>query len=192
MSNNGFAVERDPLFNENNLIWMDLEMTGLEPQINRILEMAAVITDPQLNVIAEGPVVAIHQDAAILSGMDSWNTATHTRSGLVNRCLESKVTEDEAAQIFIDFFSKYVPAGKSPLCGNSIGQDRRFMARWTTRLEQFFHYRNLDVSSFKECVKRWAPEVMKKYQKTSRHEALSDIYDSVEELRFYRQEIMKI
>ena len=131
MSNNGFAVERDPLFNENNLIWMDLEMTGLEPQINRILEMAAVITDPQLNVIAEGPVVAIHQDAAILSGMDSWNTATHTRSGLVNRCLESKVTEDEAAQIFIAFFSKYVPAGKSPLCGNSIGQDRRFMARWT-------------------------------------------------------------
>lgn len=114
MSNNGFAVERDPLFNENNLIWMDLEMTGLEPQINRILEMAAVITDPQLNVIAEGPVVAIHQDAAILSGMDSWNTATHTRSGLVNRCLESKVTEDEAAQIFIDFFSKYVPAGQEP------------------------------------------------------------------------------
>lgn len=113
MSNNGFAVDRDPLFNENNLIWMDLEMTGLEPQINRILEMAAVITDPQLNVIAEGPVVAIHQDASILSNMDSWNTATHTRSGLVNRCLESKVTEDEAAQIFIDFFSKYVPAGKS-------------------------------------------------------------------------------
>ena len=105
MSNNGFAVDRDPLFNENNLIWMDLEMTGLEPQINRILEMAAVITDPQLNVIAEGPVVAIHQDASILSNMDSWNTATHTRSGLVNRCLESKVTEDEAAQIFIDFFS---------------------------------------------------------------------------------------
>ena len=105
MSNNGFAVDRDPLFNENNLIWMDLEMTGLEPQINRIREMAAVITDPQLNVIAEGPVVAIHQDASILSNMDSWNTATHTRSGLVNRCLESKVTEDEAAQIFIDFFS---------------------------------------------------------------------------------------
>ena len=114
MSNNGFGVERDPLFNENNLIWMDLEMTGLESQINRILEMAAVITDPQLNVIAEGPVVAIHQDAAILSNMDSWNTATHTRSGLVNRCLESKVTEDEAAQIFIDFFSKYVPAGRAP------------------------------------------------------------------------------
>ena len=147
MSNNGFAVERDPLFNENNLIWMDLEMTGLEPQINRILEMAAVITDPQLNVIAEGPVVAIHQDAAILSGMDSWNTATHTRSGLVNRCLESKVTEDEAAQIFIDFFSKYVPAGKSPLCGNSIGQDRRFMARWTPRLEHELFQQHLIILS---------------------------------------------
>ena len=192
MSNNGFAVDRDPLFNENNLIWMDLEMTGLEPQINRILEMAAVITDPQLNVIAEGPVVAIHQDASILSNMDSWNTATHTRSGLVNRCLESKVTEDEAAQIFIDFFSKYVPAGKSPLCGNSIGQDRRFMARWTPRLEQFFHYRNLDVSTLKELCRRWKPEVAKGFVKKADHTALADIRESIEELKYYREHFIKM
>ena len=192
MSVNEFKSERSPLFNEQNLIWMDLEMTGLEPQINRIIELAAIITDPQLNVIAEGPVIAIHQDKAVLDTMDSWNTATHTRSGLVDRVLKSTVGEAEAAKIYIDFFSQYVPAGKSPLCGNSIGQDRRFMARWMPDLEQFLHYRKLDVSSFKECVKRWAPEVGKKYQKTSKHEALSDIYDSIEELRFYRQEVMKI
>ena len=185
-------IKRDPLFNEQNLIWMDLEMTGLEPQINRIIELAAVITDPQLNVIAEGPVIAIHQEKAVMDSMDAWNTTTHTNSGLVDRVLKSTVSEAEAAQIYIDFFSKYVPRGKSPLCGNSIGQDRRFMARWMPDLERFLHYRNLDVSSFKECVKRWAPDVMKRYVKTSRHEALSDIYDSIEELRFYRREIMKI
>lgn len=186
------TVKKDPLYNDYNLIWMDLEMTGLEPQINRIIEIAAVITDPQLNVIAEGPIIAIHQDQAILDTMDAWNTTTHTNSGLVKRVLESTVTEEMAQEQLIEFFSRYVGANKSPLCGNSIGQDRRFMARWMPRLEQFLHYRNLDVSSFKECVKRWSPEVMKQYQKTSKHEALSDIYDSINELRFYRQKVMNI
>lgn len=186
------TVQRDPLFNDYNLIWMDLEMTGLEPLVNRIIEMAAVITDPQLNVIAEGPVIAIRQTEQILKNMDSWNKTTHTRSGLYQRVLDSTVDENEAQEIFLEFFSRYVPAGSSPICGNSIGQDRRFMARWMPELESFFHYRNLDVSSLKECVKRWAPEVMKKYKKTSKHEALSDIYDSIEELKFYRNEIMKI
>lgn len=183
---------KDPLYSDYNLIWMDLEMTGLEPQINRIIEMAAVITDPQLNVIAEGPVIAIHQEPEVMNSMDAWNTETHTRSGLVKRVLESTISEEEAARIYRDFFSRYVGAGKSPLCGNTIGQDRRFMARWMPSLEQFFHYRSIDVSSFKECVKRWSPEVLKKYQKTSKHEALSDIYDSINELRFYRENVMKI
>lgn len=184
--------QRDPLFNDYNLIWMDLEMTGLEPLVDRVIEMAAVITDPQLNVIAEGPVIAIHQNEQTLKNMDSWNKSTHTKSGLYQRVLESRTCELDAQRIFIEFFSKYVPAKSSPLCGNSIGQDRRFMARWMPELEAFFHYRNLDVSSFKECVKRWAPELMKKYKKTSKHEALSDIYDSIEELKFYRNEMMKI
>lgn len=193
MAFSGFSIpRRDARFNDLNLIWMDLEMTGLEPQLDRIIEMAAVVTDPQLNVIAEGPVVVIHQEENVLLNMDAWNTSTHTKSGLVARVRESTVSEKEAAQIYMDFFSQYVGPGKSPLCGNSIGQDRRFMARWMPNLEQFFHYRNLDVSSIKECVRRWAPEVLKNYQKTSRHEALSDIYDSIDELRYYRKEVMKI
>lgn len=171
---------------------MDLEMTGLEPLVNRIIEIAAVITDPQLNVIAEGPVIAIHQDEQTLKTMDEWNRTTHTRSGLYQRVLDSRIDEEQAQKMLLEFFSRYVSAGSSPICGNSIGQDRRFMARWMPDLEAFFHYRNLDVSSLKECVKRWSPEVMRKYRKTSKHEALSDIYDSIEEMKFYRNEIMKI
>ncbi len=182
----------DPKFSENNLIWMDLEMTGLQPEVDRIIEMAAIVTDPQLNVIATGPVVVIHQDKYILDAMDNWNITTHTRSGLIDRVLKSEINEQTAAQIYLDFFKQYVPAGKSPLCGNSIGQDRRFMARWMPELENFFHYRNIDVSSFKEVVKRWSPGVLKEYQKTSCHEALSDITDSIEELKFYREHVMKI
>lgn len=183
---------KDPTYSDDNLIWMDLEMTGLEPQVNRIIEIAAVITDAQLNVIAEGPVLAIHQTQAIMNSMDEWNTKTHTHSGLVQRVLESPLNEQEAQRQLIEFFSRYVGPRKSPLCGNSIGQDRRFMARWMPQLEQFFHYRNLDVSSFKECVRRWAPHVLKEYQKTSKHEALSDIYDSINELRYYRNKVMNI
>ncbi len=184
--------QRSPLYSENNLIWMDLEMTGLEPQINRILEMAAVVTDSQLNVIAESPIVTIHQSDAVLNAMDSWNTTHHTKSGLVDRVKASITDEAMAEQLFIDFFSQYVPAGKSPLCGNSIHQDRRFMNRWMPRLERFFYYRNIDVSSIKELVKRWDASILLSYQKETKHEALADIYDSISELKFYRENIMKI
>ncbi len=186
------GTKRSASYNENNLIWMDLEMTGLDSQVNRIIEMAAVITDSELNVIAEGPVIAIHQDDAVLGSMDGWNTAHHTRSGLVARVKESTIDEKEAEKIYLDFFSQYVPRGKSPICGNSIHQDRRFMARWMPELEQFFHYRNVDVSTVKELAKRWAPGVGEGYRKTSRHEALADIYDSIDELRYYRKKIMTI
>ncbi len=184
--------QHSPLYSENNLIWMDLEMTGLEPQINRILEMAAVVTDSQLNVIAESPIVTIHQSDAVLNAMDSWNTTHHTKSGLVDRVKASTTDEAMAEQLFIDFFSQYVPAGKSPLCGNSIHQDRRFMNRWMPGLERFFYYRNIDVSSIKELVKRWDAAILLSYQKETRHEALADIYDSISELKFYRENIMKI
>ncbi len=183
---------RSPLYNENNLIWMDLEMTGLEPQVNRVIEMAAVITDPQLNVIAEGPVVVLHQDEYALNTMDNWNTEHHTKSGLVEKVRQSQIDELQAEKIFIDFFSQYVPAGKSPLCGNSIHQDRKFLARWMPALEQYFHYRNIDVSSFKEVIKRWDPAILSKFQKSPKHIAMSDIYDSIDELKFFRQEVMKI
>ncbi len=186
------ATERSEHFNENNLIWMDLEMTGLQPEVNRIIEIAAVVTDPELNIIAEGPVIAVHQDEYTMSTMDAWNIATHTRSGLVKRVAESTMDEAAAEEELLKFFAQYVPAGKSPLCGNSIGQDRRFMARWMPKLESFFHYRNLDVSSFKEVVKRWSPETLKKYQKSSKHEALSDIHDSIAEMKFYRKNVMNI
>ncbi len=184
--------QRSPLFSDDNLIWMDLEMTGLDPQINRILEMAAVVTDSQLNVIAEAPIVIIHQPDAVLDTMDNWNTSHHTKSGLVDRVKASTTDEAMAEQLFIDFFSQYVSAGKSPLCGNTIHQDRRFMNRWMPRLEQFFHYRNIDVSSIKELVKRWDPALLQNYQKEPKHQALSDVYDSINELKFYRENIMKI
>ncbi len=184
--------QRSPLYSENNLIWMDLEMTGLEPQINRILEMAAVVTDSQLNVIAESPIVPIHQSDAVLNAMDSWNTTHHTKSGLVDRVKASTTDEAMAEQLFIDFFAQYVPAGKSPLCGNSIHQDRRFMNRWMPRLERFFYYRNIDVSSIKELVRRWDAAILLNYQKETKHEALADIYDSINELKFYRENVMKI
>lgn len=186
------STERSEKYNENNLIWMDLEMTGLQPEVDRVIEIAAVITDSELNVIAEGPVIAVHQTKATLAKMDAWNTTTHTHSGLVARVEKSEIDEKEATKQLLRFFEQYVPAGKSPLCGNSIGQDRRFMARWMPELETYFHYRNVDVSSIKELVRRWSPCTLKHYQKSSRHEALSDIYDSIEELKFYRQNVMKI
>lgn len=185
-------TKRDPLFSETNLIWIDLEMTGLQPEVNRIIELGAIITDAQLNVIHEGPVIAIHQDKSILDAMDEWNTKTHGKSGLIDRVLASTIDEEEASDICIETFSRFVPAGKSPLCGSTIGQDRRFMARWMPEMERYFHYRSIDVSTLKELAKRWAPEWEKKFPKSTRHEALSDIQESIEELRFYREHIMKI
>ena len=188
----GVQIQKDPRFSDDNLIWVDMEMTGLQPEVNRVIEVAAVITDAQLNILHECPVVAIHQSERIMRSMDAWNTQMHGRSGLTDRVLASTIDEEAASDLFIAEFSRFVPAGKSPMCGNSIGQDRRFMARWMPRLESYFHYRNIDVSTLKELAKRWAPEWEKKFPKSTRHEALSDIQESIEELRFYREHIMKI
>lgn len=186
------SIERDPAYADDNLIWIDMEMTGLQPEVNRVLEVAAIITDRELNILHEGPVVAVRQSAEILGGMDAWNTETHTRSGLVKRCLESTVDEEAASKIFLEVFRRYVPEGKSPMCGNTIGQDRRFMARWLPNLERYFHYRSIDVSTIKELARRWAPEKVWVGTSATKHQALSDIRKSIEELRHYRKEVFKI
>ncbi len=173
--------------NEMNLVWIDMEMTGLDPDNNKIIEVAAIVTDAELNILAEGPVFAIHQSDEVLDGMDAWNKGTHGRSGLIDRVRASTVTEDEAATQMIGFLRQYVPAGKSPMCGNSICQDRRFMARHMPTLEEFFHYRNLDVSTLKELCRRWKPELIAGFKKHQLHTALADIRESVEELRYYRE-----
>ena len=177
--------------NEFNLIWLDMEMTGLDPDNDLIIEVAVVVTDPELNIIGEGPVFAIHQSDAALDGMDAWNKGTHGRSGLIERVKASTVTEAEAEAALIDFLKKYVPAGKSPMCGNSICQDRRFMARGMPKLEAFFHYRNLDVSTLKELCRRWKPELASGFKKHQKHTALADIMESIEELKYYRQHFIK-
>jgi oligoribonuclease len=163
-----------------------MEMSGLNPDSDRVLEVALVVTDAELNVLAEGPVLVIGQAEAVLAGMDSWNTATHARSGLTARVRSSTLDEAAASEILVDFMLRHVPRGKSPMCGNSICQDRRFMARWMPQLEASFHYRNLDVSTLKELARRWNPAVYRSFEKKSRHEALADIYESIDELRHYR------
>ena len=184
-------LQKDPLFSADNLIWVDMEMTGLQPEVNRVIEVAAVITDAQLNVIHECPVIAVHQSARVMGAMDAWNTETHGRSGLIDRVLASEIDEEKATDILLAEFARFVPEGKSPMCGNSIGQDRRFMARWMPRLENYFHYRNIDVSTFKELARRWAPAVPNSFKKSTKHEALSDILESIDELKHYRQHLMK-
>jgi len=178
--------------NPNNLIWIDLEMTGLDTQNDVIIEIATVVTDCELNTLAEGPVLAIHQSDEILNAMDEWNTKQHGNSGLVERVKNSTVNEAEAEQQTIEFLRQYVPANASPMCGNSICQDRRFLARCMPELENYFHYRNLDVSSVKELAKRWAPEVFKGFSKESSHLALDDIRDSITELKYYREHLLKL
>ncbi|WP_376696083.1 oligoribonuclease [Wenzhouxiangella sp. EGI_FJ10305] len=173
--------------NENNLIWIDLEMTGLDPAADTIIEIATLVTDPDLSEVAVGPELAIATPRAVLEGMDDWNTRTHTESGLVRRCLESGIDTAEAERRTIAFLQQYVAAGVSPMCGNSICQDRRFLARLMPELEAYFHYRNLDVSTLKELARRWAPRVAEGFSKESSHQALEDIRDSVEELRYYRR-----
>ncbi|MCC9000703.1 MAG: oligoribonuclease [Candidatus Contendobacter sp.] len=172
----------------DNLIWIDLEMTGLEPQTDLIIEIATLITDSQLNILAEGPVLAIHQSDAALAAMDDWNRKQHGESGLVDRVRASRVNEREAETRTLEFLSQYAPKGKSPICGNSICQDRRFLARCMPELEAYFHYRNLDVSTIKELARRWYPN-LKGFSKTSAHLALQDIRDSIAELRFYRERL---
>jgi oligoribonuclease len=177
--------------NEFNLIWLDMEMTGLDPDNDRIIEVAVVVTDSNLNVLAEGPVFAIHQSDETLNGMDAWNKGTHGRSGLIERVKASTVSEADAEKALIDFLKNFVPVGKSPMCGNSICQDRRFMARGMPKLEAFFHYRNLDVSTLKELCKRWKPELATGFKKHQKHTALADIIESIEELRYYREHFIK-
>jgi oligoribonuclease len=181
---------RDPRYDDNNLIWVDMEMSGLNPDCDRVLEVAVVDTDPQLGELAEGPVLAVCQEERVLASMDAWNTSTHGRSGLTARVRVSKVHEAEAEDEVIAFLERFVAAGKSPMCGNSICQDRRFMARWMPRLESYFHYRNLDVSTLKELARRWKPEIVRTFEKKSRHEALADIYESIAELKHYRTHLI--
>lgn len=177
---------------ESNLIWLDLEMTGLEPSQDRILEIATVITDSELNILAEGPVIAVHQSDEVLAGMDEWCTNQHGNSGLTERVRKSKHSEEMAIRDTISFLEQWVPKGVSPMCGNSIGQDRRFLNVYMRELEDYFHYRNLDVSTIKELVRRWSPDVMDLVKKKSSHLALDDIRESIDELRVYRQKIFKI
>ena len=176
----------------DNLIWLDMEMSGLNPETDMVLEIALVITDPYLTIIGEGPVIVIHQSDEVLARMDSWNQSTHGKSGLIEKVKNSKVTEEEATHQLITFMSQYIDKGKSPMCGNSICQDRRFMAKHMPLLESFFHYRNLDVSVFKELAKRWKPELIAGFKKKSKHEALADILESIEELKYYREHFINI
>jgi oligoribonuclease len=171
----------------DRLIWIDLEMTGLVPESDRILEIATVVTDADLELIAAGPVLAVHQPEALLAGMDEWNTRTHGASGLVDRVRASALGEAAAERLTLAFLAQHVDAGASPMCGNSICQDRRFLARWMPALERHFHYRNLDVSTLKELARRWAPAVLAGIEKESKHTALADVFESIEELRHYRR-----
>jgi oligoribonuclease len=177
--------------NEFNLVWVDMEMTGLDPDTDRIIEVAVVVTDSELNILGEGPVFAIHQADEVLNRMDAWNKGTHGRSGLIDRVKASTVTEADAEAALIEFLKKFVPNGKSPMCGNTICQDRRFMARGMPKLEAFFHYRNLDVSTLKELCKRWKPELASGFKKHQKHTAMADIIESIEELRYYREHFIK-
>jgi oligoribonuclease len=174
----------------NNLIWIDMEMTGLDPEKDRIIEIATVVTDSNLNMVAEGPVFAVHQPDSLLQGMDQWNTKHHNSSGLVARVKASKVTEEEAEAATIAFLKEHVLSGKSPMCGNTIYQDRRFLCRYMPQLEKYFHYRLLDVSTLKELALRWAPRIYNGLQKESKHLALDDIRESIEELKYYRGHLL--
>jgi len=177
---------------EQNLVWIDLEMTGLLPDSDRIIEIAVVLTDPQVTVRVEGPVFAVHQSDAVLDGMDNWNRGTHGKSGLTARVRASAIDEAAAEMQVIAFLKQYVPEGKSPMCGNSICQDRRFLARYMPRLEAYFHYRNVDVSTLKELARRWKPAVLDGFKKAQAHTALADIHESIDEMLHYRQHLLAV
>ena len=176
----------------NALIWIDMEMSGLNPETDRVLEVAIVITDAQLNIITEAPVLVVHQSDVVLDAMDNWNQSTHKKSGLIDRVKASTLTEADVEEQMIAFLAQYVPSGVSPLCGNSVHQDRRFLVRYLPKLDSYFHYRLIDVSTLKELARRWKPEVLAGMVKHGKHEALADIHESIEELRYYRAQILKI
>lgn len=178
--------------NNQNLIWLDMEMSGLSPETDFVLEVALVVTDAQLNTVAEAPVLVVHQTDAVLDRMDNWNKGTHGKSGLIDKVKASRLDDAAVEARMVDFLQQYVGAGKSPMCGNSICQDRRFLARHMPKLEAYFHYRNLDVSTIKELARRWRPELYDGFKKENRHEALADIYESINELKYYREHFMKL
>jgi len=177
--------------NPTHLLWLDMEMTGLLPDTDRIIELAIVVTDADLNAVAEGPVLVVHQPDEVLNAMDNWNKGTHGKSGLIDRIKASQLNEAEAEAQMLEFARQHVPAKTSPMCGNSICQDRRFLARYMPQLEAFFHYRNLDVSTLKELAKRWRPGLSEEFRKSNRHEALADIYESIDELKHYREHFIR-
>ena len=179
-------------FSDLNLVWLDCEMSGLDPERERLLEIAIVITDAQLQTRMEGPVLVIHQSDELLAGMDAWNRGTHGRSGLTDKVRASTLTEGEAEQQLIAFLSRYVSKGAAPMCGNTIGQDRRFLVKYMPRLESFFHYRNIDVSTLKELARRWKPEVADAFQKCQAHTALADVHESIDELLHYREHFIRL
>ncbi|WP_213035511.1 oligoribonuclease [Candidatus Nitrotoga fabula] len=178
--------------NQNYLVWIDMEMTGLVPETDRIIEVALVVTDGDLNTVAEAPVLVVHQPDSVLEGMDSWNKSTHGKSGLIEKVKASTLDDAAVECRMLEFLREYVPARISPMCGNSICQDRRFLARWMPQLESYFHYRNLDVSTLKELAKRWKPEVAQGIKKHGKHEALADIYESIHEMKYYRDHFIRI
>jgi oligoribonuclease len=180
------------VLDDSNLIWIDLEMTGLEPDKERIIEIATIVTDKNLNILAEGPMMAIHQPASILNAMDEWCTTHHGQSGLTQRVIDSAIRDADAEKATIEFLSQWIARGKSPMCGNSIGQDRRFLVRYMPQLHDYFHYRNLDVSTLKELVKRWKPQIMAGFSKHNKHLALDDIKESIEELAYYREHFINL
>jgi oligoribonuclease len=188
------AESNTPLLSKSdkNLVWLDCEMTGLDPEVDRIIEIAVIVTGPQLECRIEGPVLVIHQSDVQLDKMDAWNKGTHGKSGLIAKVKASTTTEEQAQDELIAFLKQYVPANGSPMCGNSIGQDRRFLVKYMPKLEAFFHYRNLDVSTLKELSKRWRPEVYASFKKAQRHTALADVHESIDELEHYRKHFLKL
>lgn len=177
--------------NSQHLIWIDLEMTGLNPDTDLIIEIATIVTDKDLNMLAQGPVIAVHQSDAALAAMDDWNQLHHGQSGLIDRVKASTIDDAEAERLTIEFLKQWLPANTSPICGNSIGQDRRFLVRYMPELEAYFHYRNIDVSTLKELAARWAPALKDGFKKETKHQALDDIIESIEELRYYREHFIK-
>lgn len=177
---------------DENLIWLDCEMTGLDPETDRLLEIAVVITGPQLQPRIEGPVIVIHQSDELLGKMDAWNKGTHGRSGLIDKVRASTIDEEQAQAQILQFLRKYVSKAKSPMCGNTIGQDRRFLVKYMPKLEAYFHYRNIDVSTLKELTRRWKPEITTGFKKAQKHTALADVHESIDELQYYREQVMKI